>query len=65
MENYNRNTSKLQLAVPFIEYPHAVSCCPGKASPEIWRSSIAGSGSSSAADDCNKVRIRGYQQQHN
>lgn len=33
-----------------MEYPHACSCWPGKASPEIWRPSIAGSGSSSAAD---------------
>jgi len=42
-------TSKLQLVVPLMEYPHAWSSLPGKASPEIWSPSIAGSGSSSAA----------------
>ena len=41
------NTSKLQLVVPFIEYPAARSSRPGKASPDIWRPSTAGKGPSS------------------
>jgi len=46
---WQNHTSKLQLVVPLMEYPHAWSSLPGSASPEIWRPSIAGNGSSSAA----------------
>ena len=49
MEIESKFTSKLQLVVPLREYPLAWSSRPGKASPEIWRDSTAGNGSSSAA----------------
>jgi hypothetical protein len=39
-------TSKLQLVVPLMEYPLAISSVPGKASPVILSPAKAGNGSS-------------------